>query len=110
MTRGRGGGSDHFSYVNPGNGFNTLESYFIADSEMGKERLQTVGTAVLEQLHKQGLEIGETNYVNSHSQGRKELNLLTFSQTDVDNNNRTVATKQLYEVAKVFLNGLQSAF
>jgi len=89
---------------------NTLESYFIADSEMGKDRLQTVGTAVLEQLHKQGLEIGETNYVNLRSQGRKELNLLTFSQTDVDNNNRTVATKQLYEVAKVFLNGLQSAF
>lgn len=89
---------------------NTLESYFIADSEMGKDRLQTVGTTVLEQLHKQGLEIGETNYVNSRSQGRKELNLLTFSQTDVDNNNRTVATKQLYEVAKVFLNGLQSAF
>ncbi len=89
---------------------NTLESYFIADSEMGKERLQSVGTSVLEQLREIGLTIGETNYVNSHSQGRKELNLLTFSQTDVDNNNKTVATKQLYEVAKVFLNGLQRAF
>lgn len=89
---------------------NKLESYFIADSEMGKERLQTVGASVLEQLQERGFEIGETNYVNSYSQGRKELNLLTFSQTDVDNNSKTVATKQLYEVAKVFLNGLQRAF
>ena len=89
---------------------NRLESYFIADSEMGKERLQTVGESVLEQLNERGFEIGDANYVNSHSQGRKELNLLTFSQTDVDNNNKTVATKKLYEVAKVFLNGLQRAF
>ena len=89
---------------------NTLDSYFIADSEMGKERMQTVGETVLEQLRGRGLLIGDTNYVNSHSQGRKELNLLTFSQTDVDNNNKTVATKQLYEVAKVFLMGLQRAF
>ena len=89
---------------------NTLESYFIADSEMGKKRLQTVGNTVLKQLRERGYEIGDTNYVNSHSQARKELNLLTFSQTDVDNNNKTVATTQLYEVAKVFLNGLQSAF
>jgi len=89
---------------------NRVESYFIADSEMGKERLQTIGETVLEQLRGMGLEIGETNYVNAYSQGRKELNLLTFSQTDVDNNNKTVATRQLYEVAKVFLNGLQSAF
>jgi len=88
---------------------NTVESYFIADSEMGKERLQTVGESVLEQLKGRGLEIGETNYVNSHSHGRKELDLLTFSQTDVDNNSKTVATKQLYEVAKVFLTGLQRA-
>lgn len=89
---------------------NTVESYFIADSEMGKERLQTVGESVLEQLKGRGLEIGETNYVNSHSYGRKELDLLTFSQTDVDNNSKTVSTKQLYEVAKVFLTGLQRAF
>ena len=64
----------------------------------------------MKQLSERGYEIGDTNYVNSHSQARKELNLLTFSQTDVDNNNKTVATTQLYEVAKVFLNGLQSAF
>lgn len=89
---------------------NRVESYFIADSEMGKERLQTVGETVLEQLRGMGLEIGDTNYVNSYSQGRKELNLLTFSQTDVDNNNKTVATGQLYEVAKVFLSGLQRVF
>ena len=89
---------------------NTVDSYFIADSEMGKERLQAVGEDVLKQLKERGLQIGETNYVNSHSRGRKELNLLTFSQTDVDNNNKTVATKQLYEVAKVFLTGLQRAF
>lgn len=89
---------------------NTVESYFVADSEMGKERLQAVGSFVLERLQNKGLEIGETNYVNSYSQGRKELNLLTFSQTDVDNNSKSVATKQLYEVAKVFLTGLQQAF
>ena len=89
---------------------NTLDSYFIADSERGKERLQIVGESVLEQLGASGLKIGETNYVNSYLQGRKELNLLTFSQTDVDNNSKTVATKQLYEVAKVFLTGLQKAF
>ena len=89
---------------------NTLDSYFIADSEMGKERLQTVGQMILEQLRANGLQIGEENYVNSHSRGRKELDLLTFSQTDVDNNNKTVATKRLYEVAKVFLTGMQEAF
>jgi hypothetical protein len=89
---------------------NTLDSYFIADSEMGKERLQTVGQMILEQLRANGLQIGEENYVNSHSRGRNELDLLTFSQTDVDNNNKTVATKRLYEVAKVFLTGMQEAF
>ncbi len=89
---------------------NTVESYFIADSERGKERLQTVGETVLEQLRGKGLEIGETNYVNSHLQGRKELDLLTFSQTNVDNNSKSVATKKLYDVAKVFLTGMQSAF
>ena len=89
---------------------NTLDSYFIADSEMGKERLQTVGETILEQLRTNGLQIGEANYVNSHSRGRKEPDLLTFSQTDVDNNSKTVATKRLYEVAKVFLTGMQEAF
>ena len=88
----------------------TIESYFVADSEMGKERLQTIGESVLTRLQQRGLEIGETNYVNSHLQGRKELNLLTFSQTDVDNNNKRVATKQLYEVSKVFLSEMQKAF
>ena len=88
---------------------NIVESYFVADSEMGKERLQNVGEVILGQLKELGLEIGETNYVNLHSQGRKDLNLLTFSQTDVDKNSKSVATKQLYDVAKVFLRGLQRA-
>ena len=89
---------------------NVIESYFVADSEMGKERLQAAGETALGILREKGMEIGKTNYVNSHSQGRKELNLLTFSQSDVDNNNKTVATTQLYEVAKTFLGEMQKVF
>jgi len=89
---------------------NIIESYFVADSEMGKERLQMAGDAVLTVLREKGMEIGETHYVNSRSQGRKEFNFLTFSQSDVDNNNKTAATTQLYEVAKTFLSGMQKAF
>ena len=89
---------------------NTIESYFVADSEMGKERLQLAGDAVLSTLQEKGMEIGETHYVNSRFQGRKEFNFLTFSQSDVDNNNKTVATTELYEVAKTFLSGIQKAF
>ena len=89
---------------------NEIESYFVADSELGKERLQAAGETALGILQEKGMEIGKTNYVNSHSQGRKELNLLTFSQSDVDNNSKTVATTQLYEVAKTFLSEMQKAF
>jgi len=89
---------------------NIIESYFVADSEMGKERLQMAGNAVLAELQEKGMQIGETHYVNSYSQGRKEFNFLTFSQSDVDKNNKTVATTQLYEVAKTFLSGMQKAF
>jgi hypothetical protein len=89
---------------------NTIESYFVADSEMGKEKLQAAGQSVLSILQRKGMEIGETNYVNSHSRGRKEFNFLTFSQADVDNNNKTVATTKLYDVAKTFLSEMQRAF
>ena len=89
---------------------NTIESYFVADSEMGKEKLQAAGQSVLGILQRKGMEIGETNYVNSHSRGRKEFNFLTFSQADVDNNNKTVATTKLYDVAKTFLSEMQRAF
>lgn len=89
---------------------NVVESYFVADSEMGKERLQAAGESALGILQEKGMEIGKTNYVNSHSQGRKELNFLTFSQADVDNINKTVATTQLYETAKTFLGEMQKAF
>lgn len=89
---------------------NTIESYFVADSEMGKEKLQAAGESVLGILQRKGMEIGETNYVNSHSRGRKEFNFLTFSQTDDDNNNKTVATTKLYDVAKTFLSEMQRAF
>lgn len=88
---------------------NTIESYFVADSEMGKEKLQAAGESVLGILQKKGMEIGETNYVNAHAKGRKEFNFLTFSQSNVDNNNKSVATVQLYEVAKTFLSGMQKA-
>ena len=58
-------------------------------------------------LQENGMEIGDTHYVNAHSQGRKEWNLLTFSSTFVDNNSETVATKQLYHIAKTFLIGMR---
>lgn len=86
---------------------NRIESYFIADSEMGKERLQAAGEKILGRLQENGMEIGDTHYVNAHSQGRKEWNLLTFSSSSVDNNSETVATKQLYYIAKTFLNGMR---
>ena len=89
---------------------NTIESYFVADSEMGKEKLQAAGQSVLGILREKGMEIGETNYVNSYSRGRKEFDFLTFSQSDVDNNNKTVATTKLYDVAKTFLSEMQRAF
>ena len=74
---------------------------------MGKERLQTVGQKVLERLQESGMTIGDTHYVNAYSQGRKEWNLLTFSSSNVDNNNDMVATKQLYHIAKTFLKGMR---
>lgn len=86
---------------------NRIESYFIADSEMGKERLQTAGERILAKLQERGMEIGDTHYVNAHSQGRKEWNLLTFSERSVDNNSETVATRQLYHIAKTFLEGMR---
>ena len=89
---------------------NRIESYFVAESEMGKEKLQVIGKSVLVILQEKGMEIGETNYVNSYSRGRKEFDFLTFSQTDVDNNSKTVATTKLYDVAKTFLSEMQRAF
>ena len=82
---------------------NCIESYFVADSEMGKERLQKAGEKILETLHERGMEIGDTHYVNAHAQGRKEWNLLTFSKHNADKSNETVATKQLYQIARTFL-------
>lgn len=89
---------------------NRIESYFVADSELGKEKLQAAGKAVLGILQEKGMEIGETNYVNSHSHGRKEFDFLTFSQTDVDNNSKTVATTKLYDVAKTFMSEMRRVF
>ena len=86
---------------------NRIESYFIADSEMGKQRLQTAGERILATLESRGMEIGDTRYVNAYSQGRNEWNLLTFSKGSVDNNSETVATKQLYHIAKTFLEGMR---
>jgi len=86
---------------------NRIESYFVTDSEKGKERLQAAGEQILLKLQESGMEIGDTHYVNTYSQGRKEWNLLTFSSLDVDNNNETVATKQLYHIAKTFLKGMR---
>ena len=86
---------------------NRIESYFIADSEMGKEKLQMAGERILEQLRRSGMEIGATRYVNAYSQGRKEWNLLTFSSREADNNSETVATKRLYHIAKTVLKGIR---
>lgn len=86
---------------------NRIESYFVADSEMGREKLQTAGEAILGRLQENGMEIGDTHYVNARTQGRKEWNLLTFSEQNVDNTSETVATKQLYRIAKTFLAGMQ---
>lgn len=86
---------------------NRIESYFVADSEMGKERLQVAGEKILASFRENGLEIGDTRYVNAHAQGRKDWNLLTFSDQNDDNNNETVAAKQLYQIAKTFLKGMR---
>ena len=86
---------------------NRIESYFVADSEMGKERLQAAGEKILASFRENGLEIGDTRYVNAHAQGRKDWNLLTFSDQNDDNNNETVAAKQLYQIAKTFLKGMR---
>ncbi len=86
---------------------NRIDSYFIADSEMGRERLQAAGEKILESFKATGMEIGDTRYVNAHAQGRKDWNLLTFSDQNVDNNNETVAAKQLYQIAKMFLKGMR---
>lgn len=84
-----------------------IDGYFAADSEMGKERLQTVGEKILASFGKMGMEIGDVHYVNTSAGGRKEGNLLTFSKQDADNNNETVAAKQLYQVAKTFLKEMR---
>lgn len=86
---------------------NRIDSYFIADSEMGRERLQAAGEKILDSFRKNGMEIGDTRYVNAHAQGRKDWNLLTFSDQNVDNSNETVAAGQLYQIAKTFLKGMR---
>ena len=86
---------------------NRIDSYFIADSEMGKEKLQAAGEKILASFKEMGMEVGDTRYVNAYAQGRKEWNMLTFSEQNVDNNNETVAAKQLYRIAKTFLKGMR---
>ena len=86
---------------------NRIDSYFIADSEMGRERLQAAGEKILATFSESGLEIGDTRYVNAHAQGRKDWNMLTFFDSNVDNNSETVAVKQLYQIAKTFLKGMR---
>ena len=86
---------------------NRIDSYFIADSEMGRERLQAVGEKILDSFRVMGMEIGDTRYVNAHAQGRKDWNMLTFFDSNVDNNSETVAAGQLYRIAKTFLKGMR---
>ena len=86
---------------------NRIDSYFIADSEMGKERLQTVGEKIFHSFREMGMEIGDIRYVNAHAQGRKDWNMLTFFDSDADNNNETVAAGQLYRIAKTFLKEMR---
>ena len=86
---------------------NTIESYFVADSEMGKERLQAAGNQIMSVLKEKGMEIKETRYINTNSYGRKDGNFLTFLEQSVDNNNEMVATTRLYDVAKTFLSIMQ---
>lgn len=86
-----------------------IDSYFVADSEMGKDRLQVIGARVLSSFEKKGMKTGDTRYVNMHvdthaqQQGKKGWDLLTFSDHNDDNNSETVASRQLYQVAKTFL-------
>ena len=86
---------------------NRLDSYFIADSEMGRERLQAVGEKIMDSFRVMGMEIGDTRYVNAHAQGRKDWNMLTFFDSNVDNNSENVAAGQLYRIAKTFLKGMR---
>ena len=79
----------------------------VADSEMGKEKLQAAGEKILASFKEMGMEVGDTRYVNAYAQGRKDWNMLTFSEQNVDNNNETVAAKQLYRIAKTFLKGMR---
>lgn len=88
---------------------NRIESYFIADSEMGKDRLQTIGARVLSSFEKMGMETGDTRYVNAHaySQGKKDWEPLTFSDRNDDNNSEAAASRQLYQIAKTFLTEMR---
>lgn len=86
---------------------NRIDGYFIADSQMGKDRLEEIGKNILATFEKEGMEVGDVHYVNAHAQGKKDWNPLTFSEHNDDNNNETVAARQLYQVAKTFLKGMR---
>ncbi len=86
---------------------NMVESYFVADSEMGINRLEAAGKQIMSVLEEKGMQIGQTRYVNANSYGRKDGNFLTFFGSGVDNNNDMVATTKLYDTAKTFLSIMQ---
>lgn len=58
---------------------------------------------VAEQLKQKGFQIKEQHFVES----LKDLDLLTFSLGDVDNNSRQETNERLYQIAKVFLQEIR---
>jgi len=82
-----------------------LDIYMAAEEDAGVEKLQQIGELFADRMQSEGKETTEMRCVKA-----TPLNLLTFSQESVDNNNETASTKELYEVAKEFLTQVQRCF
>ena len=80
-----------------------VTSYGMYENSENRERVITFSGQMETALSSLGMELREQNYVNSE----KELDLLTFSRRDDDNNSDENNSTQLYVIAKTFLQELK---
>lgn len=80
-----------------------ITSYGMYENHEKKEVLSGFSIQMEQALTAQGFTVKEQNYVNSE----KELDLLTFSAKDDDNNTNQKNANQLYRIAKTFLQEIR---
>lgn len=81
---------------------NNVEAIFIAENRNSTEELKAVGDLFITELQNDGYSVEETKYIigNPKSTGK-------YLEKKADNNNKTVDTSKLYDVAKKFIESVQ---